>query len=71
MNVDATVLAEEPEIGPHIQNMRFHIAEALHRNANRVGIKATTNEGPGSIGRREGIAARVVACVDIPEAPGA
>ena len=70
VNVDATVLAEEPKIGPHIQKMKFNIAEALHLNVNRVGIKATTNEGLGSIGRGEGIAAMAVACVDLPEAPG-
>lgn len=69
VNVDATVIAEEPKIGPHIQKMKMHIAVALKLNVNRVGIKATTNEGLGSIGRGEGIAAMAVACVDLPETP--
>ncbi len=69
VNVDATVLAEEPKIGPHLQRMKFNIAEALNLNVRRVGIKATTNEKLGSIGRGEGIAAMAVACVDLPEPP--
>lgn len=71
VNVDATVLAEEPKIGPHLQRMKFNIAEALNLNVRRVGIKATTNEKLGSIGRGEGIAAMAVACVDLPEPPPA
>ncbi len=67
INVDATVLAEEPKIAPHIQKMKYNIAEALNLNVRRVGIKATTNERLGSIGRGEGIAAMAVACVDLPE----
>ncbi|MGE3308480.1 MAG: 2-C-methyl-D-erythritol 2,4-cyclodiphosphate synthase [Limisphaerales bacterium] len=67
INVDATVLAEEPKIAPHLQKMKFNVAEALNLNVRRVGIKATTNERLGSIGRGEGIAAMAVASVDLPE----
>lgn len=65
-NVDATVLAEAPKIGPHAQAMKKVIAEALGITAERVGIKATTMEGLGFIGRREGLAAQAVATVHLP-----
>ncbi len=67
INIDATLLAEEPKIAPHLQKMKLNIAEALNLNVRRVGIKATTNERLGSIGRCEGIAAMAVASVDLPE----
>ena len=69
INVDVTVLAEEPKLSPHIGAMKEKIAQALEINSRRVGIKATTNEHLGFIGRKEGIAAMAVACVDLPEAP--
>lgn len=62
-NVDVTVLAEAPKIGPHRGAMKQVIAEALNISPSRVGIKATTTEGLGFIGRREGIAAQAVATV--------
>ncbi len=64
INVDATILAEAPKIAPHIPAMRKIIAQAIGVNESRIGIKATTNEGLGAIGRREGIAAMAVATVD-------
>ena len=67
INVDATIIAQAPKIGPHVQNMKINIAEALGVNPNKVGIKATTNEAMGFIGRGEGIAAMAVASVDLPE----
>ena len=60
-NVDATVLAEAPRIGPHVPAMRARIAACLGLEAAAVGVKATTNEGMGAIGRGEGIAALAVA----------
>jgi 2-C-methyl-D-erythritol 2,4-cyclodiphosphate synthase len=67
VNVDATVIAQEPKIFPHIDKMKLNIAEALALNVRNVGIKATTNEKMGFIGRCEGIAAMAVASVELPE----
>jgi 2-C-methyl-D-erythritol 2,4-cyclodiphosphate synthase len=64
VNVDATVIAQAPRIYPHIKEMKLRIAEALNINFEQVGIKATTNEHMGFIGRAEGIAAMAVASVD-------
>lgn len=67
VNIDATLIAQAPKIGPHINEMKLRIADALGINPHRVGIKATTNEHMGFIGREEGIAAMAVASVDLPE----
>ena len=67
VNVDATLIAQQPKIAPHIHGMKLKIAEALGLNINRVGIKATTNETLGFIGREEGISAMAVASVELPE----
>ncbi|HEY2614704.1 MAG TPA: 2-C-methyl-D-erythritol 2,4-cyclodiphosphate synthase [Chthoniobacterales bacterium] len=64
VNVDATLIAEAPKIAPHLVTMREKIATALHLDAMRVSIKATTNEGLGAIGRGEGMAAMAVATVE-------
>ena len=66
VNVDATVIAQAPKIYPHVQAMKINIAEALGLNIQQVGVKATTNEQMGFIGRGEGIAAMAVASVDLP-----
>ncbi len=66
VNVDATLLAEAPKIAPHIHAMQLNISQALGINPKRVGIKATTNERLGFLGREEGIAAMAVASVDLP-----
>ncbi len=60
-NVDLTVIAEEPQIQPHIEAMKANLARTLHLKADRIGIKATTMEGKGPIGRREGLAVQAVA----------
>ncbi len=62
-NVDLTLIAEAPKIAPYVPQMRARIAEALRIEPARVGIKATTNEGLGSLGRGEGIAAHAVAAI--------
>ena len=67
INVDATIIAEAPKILPYVGRMKTHIATALGINPKRVGIKATTNELLGFIGRGEGIAAMAVAAVNLPE----
>jgi len=61
VNVDATVLAESPKLAPYIGAMRKTISSALGIEDRDVGIKATTNEGLGFVGRGEGIAALAVA----------
>jgi 2-C-methyl-D-erythritol 2,4-cyclodiphosphate synthase len=68
VNVDATVIAQEPKLMPHAQAMKLNIAEALGMPPGKIGIKATTNEHLGFVGREEGIAAMAVASVDVPEA---
>jgi 2-C-methyl-D-erythritol 2,4-cyclodiphosphate synthase len=67
VNIDATVIAEQPKLAPHITAMKTNVAEALGLNINRVGIKATTNEHLGFVGRGEGIAAMAVASVALPD----
>lgn len=62
-NVDLTILCEAPRIGPHREVMRQRIADILDIDVNRVGVKATTTEGLGFTGRREGIAAMATATV--------
>jgi 2-C-methyl-D-erythritol 2,4-cyclodiphosphate synthase len=61
VNVDATVICEEPRIGPYRAEMERTLAEATSA---RVSVKATSNEGMGWIGRGEGIACIAVASVD-------
>jgi 2-C-methyl-D-erythritol 2,4-cyclodiphosphate synthase len=70
VNIDATLIAQQPKIMPYREKMRFNIAAALGVNWEKIGIKATTNEHLGFIGREEGIAAMAVASVDLPEANG-
>jgi 2-C-methyl-D-erythritol 2,4-cyclodiphosphate synthase len=65
VNIDATVIAQAPKIYPHIAEMKQRIAEALNITVQQVGVKATTNELMGFIGREEGIAAMAVASVDL------
>ncbi|MBU1209800.1 MAG: bifunctional 2-C-methyl-D-erythritol 4-phosphate cytidylyltransferase/2-C-methyl-D-erythritol 2,4-cyclodiphosphate synthase [Alphaproteobacteria bacterium] len=66
VNVDVTLLCELPKIGPHRDAMRKAIAEILELDIGRVGVKATTTEGLGFTGRREGIAAMASASVRLP-----
>jgi 2-C-methyl-D-erythritol 2,4-cyclodiphosphate synthase len=63
-NIDATIIAEEPKIAPYIQEMRGNIAAVLNLPIGAVSIKATTEEGLGFTGRKEGIAAIAVALID-------
>ena len=66
INIDSMLVAEEPKIGPYVQQMRECIAESLGLGASRVGVKATTNECLGFLGRGEGIAAMATASVETP-----
>jgi len=65
-NVDVTILCEAPRIGPHRTEMRRSIAEMLQIDLSRVGVKATTMEGLGFVGRCEGIAALASALALLP-----
>lgn len=62
-NVDITIICERPKIGPHREAMRARMAELLGIERERVSVKATTSEGLGFTGRREGIAALATATV--------
>jgi len=62
-NVDVTILCEAPRIAPHRDAMRRRIAEILGLDPGRVAVKATTTEGLGFTGRREGVAALATATV--------
>ncbi|MES2492076.1 MAG: bifunctional 2-C-methyl-D-erythritol 4-phosphate cytidylyltransferase/2-C-methyl-D-erythritol 2,4-cyclodiphosphate synthase [Pseudomonadota bacterium] len=62
-NVDVTIICEAPRIGPHREAMRGRLAELLGVDIGAVSVKATTTEGLGPTGRREGIAAHAVATV--------
>lgn len=69
VNVDSTLVAEAPKVLPHRDAMRANIGAALGIPPERVGIKATTNETMGFIGRKEGIAAMAVAQVESNDCP--
>lgn len=60
VNIDSTLIAETPKIGPHIESMKNVLAESLGINVSQIGIKATTHEKTGPIGAREAIAAYAV-----------
>jgi len=65
-HVDVTLICERPKVGPHRDAMRARIAEILAIDVSRVSVKATTTEGLGFTGRREGIAAQAAATVALP-----
>ena len=65
-HVDCTVIAEEPKVGPHRVAMRQRVADILGLSLDQVSIKATTTEGLGFTGRREGVAAQSVANIRMP-----
>lgn len=62
-NIDASLIAEAPKVKPHAGAMKRKIASALGIEPEQVGVKATTNERLGFVGREEGMAAMAVACV--------
>jgi 2-C-methyl-D-erythritol 2,4-cyclodiphosphate synthase len=64
VNVDTTVLAEAPRLGKHREQMRANIAADLGIDIDQVNIKATTSEGLGFIGKREGLACHAIALID-------
>lgn len=60
INIDATIHAQTPKMGPHAAAMIANLAVDLNLSTDRINIKAKTNEGLGHVGRKEGIAANVV-----------
>jgi 2-C-methyl-D-erythritol 2,4-cyclodiphosphate synthase len=64
VNVDSTVVAEEPRLQPHIDAMRKQLAKTLGIDFGAVSVKATSPEGLGALGREEGIAAHAVALIE-------
>jgi 2-C-methyl-D-erythritol 2,4-cyclodiphosphate synthase len=56
INIDATIVAETPKMSPYISSMRKNIAETIGTEVSNISVKATTNEGLGSIGKNEAIA---------------
>jgi len=62
-HIDCTIIAEAPKVGPYRQAMRSRIAEILGLSVDQVSVKATTTEGLGFTGRREGIAAQAIASI--------
>ena len=62
-NIDATVIAQKPKLLPYIDTMVKNVAEALHLEEDQVNIKATTEEGLGFTGRKEGISAQAICCI--------
>jgi 2-C-methyl-D-erythritol 2,4-cyclodiphosphate synthase len=64
VNIDSTIIAEEPKFAPYIRNIRNTIALILNISEQSVNVKAKTNEGMGFVGRKEGIATISVALVE-------
>jgi 2-C-methyl-D-erythritol 2,4-cyclodiphosphate synthase len=64
VNVDSTIVAEEPKLAGYIEKMRENLSRVLRININQVSVKATTTEGMGFAGRKEGIAAYAVVLIE-------
>jgi 2-C-methyl-D-erythritol 2,4-cyclodiphosphate synthase len=64
VNVDSTVIAEEPRLQPHLGAMRNQLAKRLGVDPDAVSVKATSPEGLGALGRKAGIAAQAVALIE-------
>ena len=66
-NIDSVVVAQKPKLKPHIEKMRDNLAGVLQLEPNQVGVKATTNEKLGPVGREEGICAYAVVLLSVME----
>ena len=64
INIDSTIIAQQPKLQPYINKMRENIANVCNLNINQVNVKATTEEGLGFTGKKEGIAATAVTLVE-------
>lgn len=63
-NIDATIIAQAPKMAPHISKMRENIAKALGIEENQINVKATTEEGLGFTGTKEGISSHAICAVE-------
>ena len=63
-NVDATVIAQAPKLAPYIETMKNNIAEDCGVSADRINVKATTEEHLGFTGRKEGVSAHAVCIIE-------
>ena len=64
VNIDSVVIAEAPRLQPHLEGMEQNLARVLEIDPEAVSVKATSPEGVGGLGRREGIAAQAVALIE-------
>ena len=65
-NIDATIIAQKPKMRPYIDEMRKNIADTLKLDIDRVNVKATTEEGLGFTGKKEGISAQAICLLNSP-----
>ena len=65
VNIDSILISEEPKIAPYIPEMKEKIARSLKIKISQIGIKASTNEKMGFVGRKEGMAATALALIQI------
>ena len=63
VNIDATIIAQAPKMRPHIDQMRQNMADALKIDVSQINVKATTEEGLGFTGKKEGISAQAICCI--------
>ena len=59
-NIDCIIIAQAPKMAPHLEKMKENFAEVLHTDASNINIKATTEEGLGFTGKKEGIASQSI-----------
>ncbi|MBO6132788.1 MAG: 2-C-methyl-D-erythritol 2,4-cyclodiphosphate synthase [Lachnospiraceae bacterium] len=64
VNIDSTLIMQEPKVRPFVDEMRSNIAKSLSLDIGRVSVKATTEEGLGFTGRKEGIGAIAISLID-------
>jgi 2-C-methyl-D-erythritol 2,4-cyclodiphosphate synthase len=64
VNVDSTVIAEEPRLQAHLEGMKRNLEERLHINRGNASVKATSPEGLGALGGKAGIAAQAIALIE-------
>ena len=64
INLDITILAQAPKMAPYISMMRENLASDIHTNIQSINIKATSTEGMGFIGRKEGLAVHAITLLD-------